>query len=192
MELIPFLLSLCMGVALSAACGFRVFVPLLVVSLAVRWGDLQVGEALSWVGTDAALICLTVATVVELIAYYVPLVDHALDVISAPLALVAGTVLMSGMMGDLPDYLQWGIGIVGGAGTAGLVKAGASTLRGASAVTTATLANPLVATMENVLSFLGSVLAVVLPLLAALVCVLLAVVFFRLIRRFRQRSSPCP
>lgn len=191
MEFVPLLLSLCMGVALSAACGFRVFVPLLAVSVAVRWGDLQVGEALSWVGTDAAFICLTVATVVELIAYYVPLVDHALDVISSPLALLAGTVLMSGMMGELPDYLQWGIGIVGGAGTAGLVKAGASALRGASAVTTATLANPLVATLENILSIVGSVLAVVLPLLAALLCVLLGWLIFRLARRLRRPSSSC-
>ncbi len=191
MELFPLLLSLCMGVALAAACGFRVFVPLLAVSLAVRWGGLHVGDSLSWVGSDAAFLCLTVATVAEIAAYYIPLVDHALDVVSTPLALLAGTFLMSGMVGELPGYLQWGIAIVGGAGTAGLVKAGSASLRGASTATTATLANPLVATVENILAIVGSVMAVVLPLLAALGCVLMAWLFWRIFRRFRHGSAPC-
>ncbi len=182
-----------MGVALAASCGFRVFVPLLVVALAVRFGGVHVNENLAWVGSDVALWCLGFATLAELLAYYIPWVDNALDAITGPLALVAGAVIMSGMMPDLPAYVQWGVGIVGGAGAAGAVQAGTTTLRGASSATTAGAGNFVVATTENVMASVGSVLAIVAPILAVIglmVLVALVIVIIRKIRRRRAAAAP--
>ena len=52
------LLSIAAGLALAAAAGFRVFVPLLVVSVAARSGWLEITPAFEWVATTQALIVL--------------------------------------------------------------------------------------------------------------------------------------
>lgn len=166
-------LALCVGVSLAAACGFRVFVPLLVMALGVRLWGLQIDENLAWVGSDAALACLGAATLVELLGYYIPVVDNFLDGIAGPAALVAGAVVTGGMLGDLPNWLQWGTGIIAGAGVAGTVQLGTTAVRATSTTTSAGLANTIVSTAENVFSAIGAVLAVVAPLIAVVGAVIL-------------------
>lgn len=193
MEIIKITLALCMGIALAASCGFRVFVPLLVVSCAVRLGGVHVSESLAWIGSDVAIWCLGAATLVELLGYYIPWVDNMLDAITGPLALVAGTVIMSGMLPDLPDYMQWGIGIVGGAGAAGAVQASTSALRGASSVTTAGMGNCVVSTGENIMATIGAVLAVVAPicaLIGLIIIIALVGMVGRKMRRKKKTSIP--
>lgn len=175
--LLQLALALCVGISLSAACGFRVFVPLLAVAVGMRCTGLTVNEHLAWLGSNTALVCLSVATVVEILAYYIPWVDNALDSVSTPLAMVAGAIVTTGLLPEMPDFAQWGIGIVAGAGAAGTVQLGTSATRGASSATTGGLTNCIVATAENVLSVLGSVLALLAPLVAvigALIVIVLA------------------
>ena len=190
MDYVQLAIALCMGISLSASCGFRVFVPLLAVSLAVRYGGLGVNETFAWVGSDAALVCLSVATVVEVLAYYIPWVDHALDAVNGPLALVAGTVITCGLLPDMPEFAQWGIGIVVGAGAAGTVQMGTTALRGVSGATTGGLGNPIVSTLENILSALGSLLAILVPIVALVGLLILLWVAYRIIKRLRRRSAP--
>ena len=83
--------SIALGIGLAAAVGFRVFVPLLVASVAAYSGHLHLDENFAWLGTLTAITMLAVAAVVEVLAYYVPVVDNLLDTITTPLALVAGT-----------------------------------------------------------------------------------------------------
>ena len=84
--------SILVGVSLSASCGFRVFVPLLVMSIAVKAGFLQMAEGWAWVGSWPALITFSVASVTEGVAFYVPVVANLLDTIATPAAIVAGTI----------------------------------------------------------------------------------------------------
>lgn len=189
MEICKIALALCMGIALAASCGFRVFVPLLVVSLAVKWGGVHVSDSLAWIGSDIAIWCLGTATLAELLGYYIPWVDNALDAITGPLALVAGTVIMSGMLPDLPAYMQWGIGIVGGAGAAGAVQASTTALRGTSTATTAGVGNFVVSTGENIMATVGSVLAVVAPILAVVGLVILIALVAMIVRKIRRRKN---
>lgn len=178
-------LALCVGISLAAACGFRIFVPLLVMALGVRLCDLNIDPALNWVGSDIAITCLSVATVAEILAYYIPFVDNALDTIAGPAALVAGAFITGGMLGDLPEWLQWSTGIVAGAGVAGTVQLGTTAVRAASTGSSAGLANPIISTIENILSAIGSLLAVFLPLLAAAGTVLLIFLTFFSLRKIR-------
>lgn len=192
-SLVQLLFGLCVGISLSAACGFRVFVPLLVVALAVHFGGFHVNENFAWIGSWMSILMLSTATVVEVLGYYIPWVDNLLDTLSTPLAIVAGTVVMCGMLPDLHPCLKWGIAGVLGGGSAGVVQASTAILRGGSTATTGGLGNCLVSTGENVCSVIVSVLAILLPLLACIV-ILIALAFsikivFRLLVKNNNRNQ---
>lgn len=186
MDYVQIGLALCVGLSLSAACGFRVFVPLLVMALGVRFAGLGIDENLAWVGSDAAIICLGAATLGEVLAYYIPVVDNFLDGIAGPSALVAGAIVTGGMLGDLPDWLQWSTGIVAGAGAAGTVQMGTTAVRAGSTATSGGLGNPIVSTMENILSAVGAVLAVIAPFVAVIGAVLLIIICIVCLRKIRN------
>ncbi len=187
MDWISLSLALCMGIALSAACGLRVFMPLLVLAVGCRWFGVPMAQEMVWLHSDAALLCLAVATVLEFLGYYIPVVDNSLDALQTPLALVAGILVMSGVLVGQPDWLQWGVGVIGGAGIAGGVQTLTAALRLGSTATTGGVGNPLLSTAENILAFVGAVLALVAPLLAVLGLALLVFVVCRLVRRIRCR-----
>ena len=182
-------IALVMGVCLSAACGFRIFVPLLAVGLAVRFMGLNATPALAWTATDLGLVGLSAATLVEILAYYIPWVDNALDTIHGPLAMVAGTLLVGGLLGDMPPALQWGLGVVAGGGAAGAVKTGAATVRAGSTATTGGLGNCIVSTVENGCATIGSALAVVAPVIAAVFLILMVAVMCIVVNKIRRRRA---
>ena len=80
--------SIIVGLTLSAACGFRIFVPPLVISIAVIFGHLPITSGFEWVSTYPALWAFAIATVVEIGAYYIPVLDNLLDTLATPTALI--------------------------------------------------------------------------------------------------------
>ncbi|WP_421825607.1 DUF4126 domain-containing protein [Larkinella sp.] len=185
------ILSFCLGIALSACCGFRIFVPMLVSSLAVKIGWIAVTPGFEWLGTWTAFFLLATATLIEIGAYYIPWLDNALDTVATPVAFVAGAILTTSFVAIDEPVLKWGLGIIAGGGTAGLIQAGTSLLRIGSTATTGGLGNPVVASAENVASFGLSFLAVFLPLLAAFVVLAIFVFLIRLmLTRKRQPRQP--
>jgi len=170
------LLSLAIGIGLAAACGFRVFVPLLVMSAAAYSGHLELSSGFQWVGTLPALVAFGSATVLEIGAYYIPWVDNLLDTISGPAAVIAGTVVTASALTDVDPFLKWSLAIIGGGGVAGIVSGATTVLRGASTVATGGLANPLFSTVEAFLALTVAALAVAIPI-AALALVFFAVYF---------------
>ena len=183
------LIGVLAGLALSAAAGFRVFVPLLLTGLAARLGYLQLTTDMAWLGSDPALAALGTATVLEIGAYYVPWLDNLLDTLAAPLAVVAGVMAWAAVTPEMSPLLRWTLAVVAGGGAAGLVQAGTTLARLKSSAFTAGLGNVVVATAELVGALLLSVLAVLLPLLAAaLVVVVLATLAGRLTARRRTAS----
>ena len=91
-------LSIALGIALSAAAGFRVFVPLLALSIAGYTDVIHLTPGFAWIGTIPSMIAFGTATVAEVAAYYVPWVDNALDTIAAPAAVIAGTVISASVI----------------------------------------------------------------------------------------------
>jgi hypothetical protein len=69
------LLGIAVGIGLSAACGFRVFVPLLVMNLATLTGHLYLAPGFEWIRSDYATIAFGTATFFEILAYYIPWLD---------------------------------------------------------------------------------------------------------------------
>jgi hypothetical protein len=186
------LVAICAGVALAAACGFRVFLPLLAMSVGAATHALKPGAGMEWVGSPTALIVLGVASALEVAAYYIPVVDHFLDTIASPAAVVAGTVAAGALLpfGDqIHPAVKWAAALIAGGGAAGVIQAGTVTTRAVSGATTGTLGNPVVATIENVFSVVLSILAIVVPILAAVVVAIVFVWVARTIGRWRRRRA---
>jgi hypothetical protein len=163
--LLESLLSIALGIGLAAAAGFRVFVPLLVAGIAARTGVLPLTDGFQWLASTAALLTLGTAAVFEVLAYYIPGVDHVLDVLAGPAAIGAGIVASASVMADIPQAVMWPVAIIAGGGVAGLTKGSTALLRAKSGVMTAGLANPIVATVETVGATGIAILAIAVPLL---------------------------
>jgi len=159
------LIGVALGIGLAAATGFRIFIPLLLVGLAARFDVLPVGESFAWLESTPALFTLGTAAVLETIAYYVPGVDHALDVLAGPATLLAGIVASAAVMTEIPPAIMWPVAIIAGGGAAGLTKGSTALLRAKSGVATGGLANPVVSTVETFGATVLSILAIAVPLL---------------------------
>jgi hypothetical protein len=182
-------LSIVLGVALAAATGFRVFLPMLIVSGAAYTGHLHLDDSFAWLGTPSALIMLSVAALAEVLAYYIPVVDNLLDTVATPAAFVAGTIVSAAVMIDAPPMVKWTAAVIAGGGIAGLTQGMTGILRAHSTVLTGGLGNPIIAT-ELGGAVLISVLALAAPTIAIALVVVLLIVALRLLRRrFRGARS---
>lgn len=179
-------LSICLGLGLSASSGFRVFLPMLVANIATLSGWITPGEGFAWMATWPAFFVLLTATIAEIGGYYVPFIDNLLDTIATPAAVIAGILLSTSFIQIDNPVLHWGLGIILGGGTAGLVQAGTGLLRLFTSKTTAGFGNPVVSTAENIASFTLSGLAVFLPIVALALVVLLILWLFRRIGKLRK------
>jgi len=163
---------------------------MLVMSIAAYSGHLTLSSGLAWLGSAPALVMLSVATVLEILAYYIPGVDNLLDAIAAPAALVAGTVVSAAVMTDLPPIVKWTTAVIAGGGAAGLTQGVTSLLRAKSTMMTAGLGNHAVATGEWAAALVVSVLALAAPLAALALVALFCWVAIRLLRRLFRRERP--
>jgi Domain of unknown function (DUF4126) len=184
-------LSIVLGIALAAATGFRVFLPMLIVSGAAYTGHLQLDNSFAWLGTSSALTMLSVAALAEVLAYYVPVVDNLLDALGTPAAFIAGTLVSAAVMTDVPPMVKWTAAVIAGGGVAGLTQGLTGILRAHSTVLTGGLGNSIIATAELGGAVLISFLALVAPAAAIALVMLFLLVAIRLVRRlFRGAKSP--
>jgi hypothetical protein len=130
------LLGVFIGIGLSATCGFRIFVPLLGMSIAHQAGALSFSPGFEWIGSWPATIAFGIAMIIEIAAYYIPWLDNLLDTIATPAAVVAGTIITASMVGDVSPLMRWSMAIIAGGGIAGLVQGSSELVRGASTAST--------------------------------------------------------
>lgn len=187
------ILSLCIGLGLSAACGFRVFVPLLVMSIATLTGWFEPSKGFEWLAMPSVCLALGVATICEIAAYYIPWVDNALDTVATPAAMIAGTLTtMAVTSGEMSQFASWAAAIIVGGGTAGAVQMTTVAARGVSTVTTGGLGNFVVATGEWIGATLLSILALVLPVFVAIFVVVFVVLLVRWIQKKKEQEVSSP
>ena len=185
------ILALCMGLGLAAASGFRVFLPPFLLSIAVRADAVEVNLAetpFEYFDSNLAVILLGVATLAELSAYYVPWVDNLLDTIASPAAVVAGTGMTAIVLeGNTDPVIQWSLAIIAGGGVTAVVQRATVVTRGISTTLTAGLGNPVVSTGENIASVILALVAMVLPILAAL---LVAIIVGMIVLKAAEKVTP--
>ena len=183
-------LSIVLGIGLAAATGFRVFLPMLIVSGAAYTGHLPLGESFAWLGTPSALIMLSVAAIVEILAYYIPGVDNLLDTLATPAAFVAGTVVSAAVMTDVPPMVKWTAAVIAGGGIAGVTQGVSATLRANSTLWTGGLGNFIIASAELVGAATVSFLALAAPAVAIALVILFLWIAIRLLRRLLRGARP--
>ncbi len=109
-------LSIALGIGLAAACGFRVFVPLLALNLAALAGQITLPEGFSWLASHLTTVALATATLAEILGYYLPWVDSLLDTIATPAAVVAGTISTAAVVTDMAPIFKWTLALIAGGG----------------------------------------------------------------------------
>lgn len=160
------ILELLLAISLSAAAGFRVFVPLLVLSAAAVLGHVDLPARFDWIENPQALALFTAAAILEVIGYSIPWFDHLLDILATPAAIVAGTIVAASLSPEMDPLAQWTIALATGGAAAGLTKTLMNLLRGGSTAATGGLANPIFALAELAIATGLSVLAIAAPVIA--------------------------
>jgi Domain of unknown function (DUF4126) len=183
-------LSVVLGIGLAAATGLRVFLPMLVVSAAAYFGHLPLSDTFAWLGTVPALTMLSAATLIEILAYYIPGLDNLLDTLATPAAFVAGTVVSAAVMTDVSPMVKWTAAIIAGGGMAGLTQGATAIVRANSTVFTGGIGNFVISTAELVGALVVSLLALAAPLAALTLVILFLWLMMRLVRHlFRGRPQ---
>ena len=182
-------LSIALGIGLAAATGFRLFLPLLVLSVAAWTGHVNLNESFAWLGTPTAVLMLGTAAVVEIAAFYIPGVDNLLDTLATPGAVVAGTIASAAVMTDVPPMVKWTAAVIAGGGVAGITQGMTAMLRAKSTVFTGGLGNSTVATAELGGATLISILALAAPAAALVLVVLFFWLAFRLVRTLARGTQ---
>ncbi|MGL6037612.1 MAG: DUF4126 domain-containing protein [Soonwooa sp.] len=191
-EFLPYVISIFVGIGLAAATGFRVFLPMFAVSLASYYHWIPANESFQWLASLPALITTGVATVVEILAYYIPYIDNILDSISIPLATIAGSVLFASQYMGLDGVSEWALALIAGGGTAATIASGFAGTRVASTATTGGIGNHVVATTETAGASVMSIFALALPVLAFIFAIGLVVLVFifgrKIWNKFRKKD----
>ena len=179
--------ALCLGIGLSAACGFRVFIPPLALSIAAHGGMLQLSSEWEWLGSESAITTLSIAATVEVFAYFIPWVSNFLDSIEILLAPIAGMFMTAStlsMAGDFDPTLLWILTVIVGGATAETVELTTSVTRLATSVSTAGMGSPIIGLVEAISSAIISILAISLPILSTLLVIFLLIYGIRRILKF--------
>ena len=171
------------GVGLSAACGFRIFLPLLALNLASMYGYIGLAPGFEWIAGYQVTVAFGLATVLEIVAYYVPWLDNVMDSIASPVSVIAGTIVTASLITDLPPSLKWIISIIAGGGIAGLLQGATVALRAKSTIFTAGLGNFIVASFELLASAIIAFVSLVLPLVAFILALILVTYCLLMARR---------
>ncbi len=165
------------GIGLSAACGLRIFIPLLALSLASRYGYVGLAPEFNWIGSNYAMAVFALATALEIVAYYIPWFDNVMDAIASPVSIIAGTIVTASVIFDMPPSLKWMLSIMAGGGIAGVLQGGTVALRSKSSFFTGGTGNIVVATLELAGSLIASIFSVLLPLVGFIIASVLALYF---------------
>lgn len=172
-DFLPFLISLFIGIGLATATGFRVFLPIFFLSLGTYLGWIPLEQNYTWIGGLPVVIASGVATLFEILGYYIPFIDNLLDSITVPMATIAGSILFASQFTEVNAWIQWSMAIIAGGGTAATISTVLAGTRAASSASTAGIANPAISTIETIGSTIMSILAIFLPILAIIIAVII-------------------
>ena len=173
------------ALGLATAAGLNAWIPLLATGLLARWTDVIDLDG-TWASLEdtAVLIALAGVAALDFVGDKVPGVDHVLHAAGTVIAPVTGVVaaLASSSALDVSPAVMTIIGLVAAETSHGTRMA----IRPFSTATTGGAGNPVISLIEDVVSFGLSFVAILLPVLAALIVVALFVVAWRVIRRGRR------
>ena len=174
MEVVQILLSLSLGLGLAAACGFRVFIPPLMMGVGSRLDLYSLEGSFVWVDDTWAIAIFTVATLLEIGGYFIPWIDNLLDTVATPAAIIGGIFVTSASLeGELDPSAQWTLSVIAGGSVSGVIQLGTVATRAVSTGTTGGLANPVISLIEAVASILCILISLFLVAIIPIVIIFL-------------------
>ncbi len=180
------ILSLLIGIGLSATSGFRVFVPLLIMNIASLSGHLELSSGFQWIGSYPALVILVVATVIEILAYFIPYLDNILSIVSSPISVIAGIIITASVVTGMSPLLTWTLAVIAGGGsslagkvTSNIVHTGSTSITGGSV-------NPAVSFIETVITTVMALLSVLFPLLVILFVGAIGYILVKMMKKIKR------
>lgn len=149
------------------------------MNLASLTGHLHLSPGFEWIGSHYCSIAFGTATLVEVLAYAIPWLDHLLDLMASPAAVVAGTLTTASMVMDVSPFLKWTLALIAGGGAAAIVQGGTVLLRTKSSALTAGTGNAVVSSLELVGAIITALLAIIVPMvcLALIACLCIFVIW---------------
>jgi hypothetical protein len=179
-------LNLTTAFGLSTSAGLNAYIPLLVVAVLARLTPLiTLNEPYDALTSWWVIGVLAVLLVIEILVDKVPAVDTVNDVIQTFIRPAAGAILFAATTNTIGVHpvlaAVCGVVLAGGVHA---VKAGG---RPVVAAMTAGVGNPIVSTVEDIVSFVASVLAIVAPyLMLALIVIGVALIGWWYVRRWAR------
>ena len=174
MEVVQILLSLSLGLGLAAACGFRVFIPPLMMGVGSRLDLYSLEGSFVWVDDTWAIAIFTVATLLEIGGYFIPWIDNLLDTVATPAAIIGGIFVTSASLeGELDPSAQWTLSVIAGGSVSGVIQLGTVATRAVSTGATGGLANPVISLIEAVASILCILISLFLVAIIPIVIIFL-------------------
>ena len=174
MDVVQILLSLSLGLGLAAACGFRVFIPPLMMGVGSRLDLYKLEGSFVWVDDTWAIAIFAVATLLEIGGYFIPWIDNLLDAVATPAAIIGGNFVTSASLeGQLDPSAQWTLSVIAGGSVSGVIQLGTVATRAISTGTTGGLANPIISLLEAVASILCILISLFLVAIIPIVIIFL-------------------
>ena len=189
MDFYTLIISFFLAIGLSAACGFRIFIPPLSYGLLYKAELVQLGEDWTWMGNELVIAILALAAVLEICASLIPWIDNLLDVLATPASILAGTILSASCLSDFSPGLQWILSVISGVTVTGGFQLATVGIRGMSSIFTGGLVNPIFSIIEDTIS-LGITLTIIFfPVIGIIVIILFALLIRKLFLKLRKRKN---
>ena len=189
MDFLSLISAVSVGIGLSAACGFRIFLPPAMMSLAANLDWMELDGQFAMLDSWGAFAILSAAVAFEIGGYFIPWIDNLLDIVATPAAALAGVFVSASMLGDFDPMLQWAVALIAGGGAAGTVQIGTVATRAASTGATGGLANPLISIVEAVAAVVLTILALLSPIIVLVALVALFYFGFKALSKLKLRKA---
>lgn len=181
-----FISSLLLGISLAACAGFRIFLPLSIVSLAIHSQWLTVHPTFQWLASSPVFIFLLFATFAEIAGSKRPRWNDTFAVFAAPLSALAGTILASAVLVGIP--MQWRLvaGLVVGGIAACAVYRMTALVRVGSSRFTGGIANQFISKIETTMAIVSTLASIFLPTLAFVSFVIFCLISYKLMKLIKN------
>ncbi len=180
-------LKILIGLGLSAASGFRLFVPFAILSIFSISGIYNTTSTPFIFSSDLFLVIFIILSVSEVLLFYNPWIDNMLDLISTPASIFTGIILTYFVLYDTEIYLRLLISVILG----GLVSLNVQLLtvkaRSSTSIFSKGTGNQIVSTIENISSIFISILVLKFPLAGIFVsAIIIYLIYTFIIKKGRQ------
>jgi uncharacterized membrane protein len=177
------------GLGLSPSAGLNAYIPLLIFALADRFTDrVTLDNPYDFISSTPGILIIMILLTIELVADKIPGVDHANDLIQSAVRPAAGAFLMMASTSH-DDSLNPVISMIIGLFLAGTVHGVKATARPAITISTGGLGNPVISMIEDGISAVTSIFAIIAPIIAIFLLLLLGIFLWWMYRKVQLMTT---